>query len=140
MKLSNMALFEDYALSLVNTALLTKLLTPFVNTLAGSKQDVIRQISGIMWSELWLSPGLRILDIMSNLKKHVIAPRSGTQEEMNLCFQGTGYNLGERYTDLTKVIFVCFFYSALMPTVFFFGSGILFVQYYVSCDKLMPVQ
>jgi hypothetical protein len=68
---------------------------------------------------------------MGNLKKHVLAPRANTQAEMNLGFQGTFYNLGERYTDLTKVLFVVFFYSALYPLAFFFGAAILFVQYYV---------
>jgi hypothetical protein len=116
----------------VNTALLTKLLTPFTMTLSDRKEDVIRQINAILWAELWLVPGMRLLDISSNIKKHILAPRAHTQEEMNLWFQGTRFNLGERYTDLTKVLFVCFFYSALMPTVFFFGSAILFLQYFVS--------
>lgn len=51
-----------------------------------------------------------------------------------MSFQGTPYNLGERYTDLTKVLFLCFFYSALYPTSFFFGTAILLIQYYVSLD------
>ena len=121
----------------VNTALLTKLLTPFVETISNRDEDVIRQISGIMWSELFLVPFLRLVDISSNFKKHILAPRSRTQEEMNMNFQGTPYNLGERYTDLTKVMFVCFFYASLMPTTFFFGAAILIVQYYVSsADRL----
>jgi len=116
----------------VNTALLTKLLTSFQNTLFDRDRDVISQIAAIMTSELWLTPTLKLLDIFGNFKKHLLAPRARTQEEMNLSFQGTPYNLGERYTDLTKVLFVCFFYSALMPTTFFFGAAILVVQYYVS--------
>jgi hypothetical protein len=76
---------------------------------------------------------------MGNLKKHVLAPRANTQAEMNLAFQGTFYNLGERYTDLTKVLFVVFFYSALYPLTFFFGAAILFVQYYVrSPNRIVP--
>jgi hypothetical protein len=45
------------------------------------------------------------------------------------------YNLGERYTDLTKVLFICFFYSVLYPAAFFFGAAILIVQYYVRIDE-----
>jgi hypothetical protein len=37
-----------------------------------------------------------------------------------------------RYTDMTKVLFLVFFYSALFPAVFFFGFAILTVQYFVS--------
>lgn len=116
----------------INTALLTKLLTPFSNTLDSRSEDVIRQISAILWSELWLTPALRLLEPVSNFEKHVLAPRARTQEEMNMNFQGTIYNLGERYTDLSKILFVCCFYSSLIPTSFFFGAAILFVQFYVS--------
>jgi hypothetical protein len=116
----------------INTAILTKWITPFTSTVAPYKNDVLAQINSIMWSELWLTPGLRLLDLWGNVNKHLFAPRARNQELMNLSFQGTFYNLGERYTDLTKILFVCFFYSALFPAVFFFGFAILLVQYYVS--------
>lgn len=84
---------------------------------------------------------------MSTLKKHFLAPRARNQEEMNLSFQGTPYTLAERYTDFTKVLFLCFFYSALFPYTFFFCAAILIVQYYVdkfclmvSCLKLVMVR
>lgn len=82
----------------VNTAILTQLITPFVVTIASSRRDVIPSINSILISELWLTPTLRLLDIMSNLRKHILGPRAKTQEAMNLSFQGTFYNLGERYT------------------------------------------
>lgn len=82
---------------------------------------------------------MRLVDIMSNFQKHVLAPRAQTQDEMNLHFQGTFYNLGERYTDFTKVLFVCFFYSALFPSGFFFGSVILCFQYLVDRYCLMRI-
>lgn len=53
-----------------------------------------------------------------------------TQEQMNLYFQGTAYKIGERYTSMTTIVFVCFFYAALFPAAFFFGAAILTVQYY----------
>jgi len=123
----------------VNTALLVKLLTPWTSTLSDARQDVLPQVNALLWSELWLVPLLRLSDLFGNFKKHVLAPRSRTQEEMNLNFQGTKYNLGERYTDLTKVLFVCFFFSALYPAAFFFGAAILIVQYMVSrlCSDMM---
>ena len=119
----------------VNTAVLTKMITPFTSTVSDGDQDVLRTINAILWSELWIVPGLRLLDLWGNVKKHILAPRSRNQELMNMNFTGTFYNLGERYTDLTKVLFVCFFYSALFPATFFFGAAILIVQYYVSCLK-----
>lgn len=35
---------------------------------------------------------------MTNAKKHLFAPRAENEEDMILWFQGTFYNLGERYT------------------------------------------
>lgn len=82
----------------VNTAILTKVITPFTSTISDGPRDVLVTINSILWSELFLSPFLRLIDIFGNLKKHIIAPRTRTQESMNLYFQGTPYNLGERYT------------------------------------------
>lgn len=97
----------------INTAVLTKIITPFTSTVSPGPLDVLPQINNILWFELWLVPSLRLLDIWGNIQKHFFAPRARTQELMNSYFQGTYYNLGERYTDMTKVLFVCFFYSSL---------------------------
>jgi hypothetical protein len=148
----------------VNTAILPKIITPFTRTVTGARTDLLPTINALLWSELWLAPFLRIFDMMGNLKKHFWGPRfSRTQEGMNLSFQGTIYYLGERYTvsfvllgsilectlfhflsqchrlsqDLTKVLFLCFFYSALFPATFFFCGGILIVQYYADKFCLM---
>ena len=58
---------------------------------------------------------------------------------MNLSFQGTFYNLGERYTDFTKILFVVFFYSALFPAGFFLGFLILVFQYIVDKFSLVRI-
>jgi len=80
----------------INTAILTKIITPFTSTVSPVKTDVLAQINAIMWSELWLVPGLRLLDLWGNIKKHFFAPRARNQEIANLSFQGTFYNMGER--------------------------------------------
>eukprot|EP00529_Nitzschia_sp_RCC80_P003922 CAMPEP_0113487328 /NCGR_PEP_ID=MMETSP0014_2-20120614/25452_1 /TAXON_ID=2857 /ORGANISM="Nitzschia sp." /LENGTH=1050 /DNA_ID=CAMNT_0000381021 /DNA_START=457 /DNA_END=3609 /DNA_ORIENTATION=- /assembly_acc=CAM_ASM_000159 len=113
----------------VLTAIVPQIITPSTSTLSATASDLIPTIRGILVSECWLSPLLRLSDYMTNAKKHILAPRAQNQEEMNLWFQGTMYNLGERYTDLTKIVFVVFFYSALYPFVFVFGFVILFLQY-----------
>ena len=123
----------------VNTAFLIKILTPWTSTLEDDPRAVLPQINAILWAELWITPSLRLLDLFGNFKKHILAPRARNQELMNLNFLGTRYNLGERYTDLTKVLFVCFYYSALYPAVFFFGTAILIVQYYADKFCLMRI-
>jgi len=116
----------------VLTAIVPQIITPHTSTLGSASSDLIPTIRGILVSECWLTPLLRLSDYMTNFNKHVIAPRAQNQEEMILWFQGTFYNLGERYTDLTKILFVVFFYSALCPFVFVFGFIILTVQYAVD--------
>jgi hypothetical protein len=88
---------------------------------------------------VWLGPLLRLSDWFTNVKKHILAPRTKTQEEMNLSFQGTFYNFGERYTDFTKILFVVFFYSALFPPGFFLGFLILTFQYFVDKFSLVRI-
>lgn len=73
----------------VNTAFLIKIITPWTSTLSDDDRDVLPQINAILWTELWLVPLLRLLDLYGNFQKHVLAPRSRTQELMNLNFQGT---------------------------------------------------
>jgi len=80
------------------SAILTQVITPVTATLGGEKTDLLPTIYAILLSEVWLSPLLRLSDWYTNIKKHILGPRAKTQEEMNLSFQGTYYNLGERYT------------------------------------------
>ena len=115
--------------------------SPFTGTLFDGESDILPSIKAILISELYVTPLLSLMDISSNINKHVYAPRARSQEQMNMYFNGTQYNIGERLTRLTNIVFVCLFYSALFPAIFFFGAIILFVQYYVShlthfgCDR-----
>ena len=75
------------------------------STLGQESNDLLPTIYAILLADVWLSPLLRMSDWLTNIKKHILAPRARTQEEMNLWFQGTYYNIGERYT---VSIFICF--------------------------------
>ena len=72
--------------------------TALTSNLDDDSTDVLPSMYAIMWSELIIVPLLRILDIGGNLKRHILAPRAMTQEEMNLNFLGTPYRIGERFT------------------------------------------
>jgi hypothetical protein len=91
-------------------------ITPFTRSLGDGDDDLMPAIYAILLSDVWLSPLLRLIDIVSNLKKHVLAPRAKTQDEMNLNFQGTFYNLGERYT-------VSFFFFGMQTRLFATGCA-----------------
>lgn len=51
---------------------------------------------------------------------------------MLLCFRGTPYNLAEKYTDMTKIVFLSYYYSVLSPLVLFMGAIALFIRYYAD--------
>lgn len=122
----------------INTAIITKVGSALTANLDDASTDVLPSMYAILLSELIIVPLMRIIDIVGNFKRHILAPRAMTQEEMNLNFLGTPYRIGERFTALTNVLFVCCFYSALFPSVFVFGFAILVVQYYT--DKFCLVR
>lgn len=119
--------------------MLLQIITPVTSTLGFEDTDLLPTISAILLFDVWLGPLLRLSDWFTNLKKHILGPRAKTQEEMNLSFQGTFYNFGERYTDFTKILFVVFFYSALFPPGFFFGFLILTFQYLLDKFSLVRI-
>jgi hypothetical protein len=74
---------------------------------------------------------------MGHLKRHFLAPRATTQDAMNLNFLGTEYELAERYTDMTKILFLCLWYCSIFPVSFFLCAFSLGIKYYVDKFCLM---
>ena len=119
----------------VNTAVMTRVITPILATIGEEKIDLINTVSALMISEMFVSPLLRYLDPVSFYKQHYIAPRAKTEDELFNCFDGGKYNIAERFTDYTKVLLLCTFYSAFYPLIYFLGAAILFLQYWT--DKFL---
>jgi hypothetical protein len=74
---------------------------------------------------------------MGHVKRHFLAPRAATQDAMNLNFQGTEYELAERYTDMTKILFLCLWYCSIFPGSFFLCAFSLGIKYHVDKFCLM---
>lgn len=105
----------------VNTAIIPVLIIPLTNVLSAGSRDLIPTIASVLIFDLYLTPLLQLADPYGFLKKHFLAPRfSKTQAQMNSYFLGTPFNIAERYTDLTKMMFLCFYYSVLYPAGEFF--------------------
>eukprot|EP01082_Thalassiosira_pseudonana_P015471 g13944.t1.1.5e17418c g13944 g13944.t1 contig9:789813-792639(-) len=119
----------------VNTAIITRFITPFLSTLGEESIDMINTINALLLSEMVVSPLLRYFDIFEIMSRHYYAPRAKTQEEMFSCFSGGWYNLAERFTDFTKILLVAIFYSPFYPLIYFLSATILFIQYWV--DKFL---
>lgn len=56
---------------------------------------------------------------------------------MDIKFQGTRYELAERYTDMTKILFLCLFYSSIFPAGFFLCALSLTAKYFVDRFSLV---
>jgi hypothetical protein len=87
-------------------------------------------VYAIIFAELFTAPVIKFLDIMGNICKNILAPRAANQEEMNSYFSGGKFNLAERYSDATKVLFVSLFYSSIMHGAFFLGSVALLAHFW----------
>lgn len=56
---------------------------------------------------------------------------------MNVLMQGGEYDLAERYTNMTKILFLAFYYCAIYPASFFMCALYTFVTYYVDSFCMM---
>lgn len=72
-----------------------------------------------------------------HLNRHILAPRAKTQDAMNILFQGAPYELAERYTDMTKILFLNLFYCSIFPSSFFLCAISLSFKYVVDRFNLM---
>ena len=48
---------------------------------------------------------------------YILAPFARTQEKMNRLFLGTEWSLAERYSDMSKSIFIALSFAAIYPSV-----------------------
>ena len=52
--------------------------------------------------------------------------------KQNTHFNGTYWNLAERYTDVTKTFFLAIFYAAIAPSGYLLAFAAIFVNYFVD--------
>jgi hypothetical protein len=74
---------------------------------------------------------------MGHLQRHFLAPRASTQDAMNLNMQGQEFELAERYTNATKILFLAVWYCSIYPGALFMCSFALFLNYFTDRFSLM---
>lgn len=121
----------------VITAIIITIITPFTSTITNGPENLIHSIYAIFLADLVTSNVLQLADVTSNFKRHFLAPRARSQERMNLLMSGTEYSIAERYTNLSKTLFLTFYYCAIYPSAFFLCALTLFVNFYVDKFCLM---
>lgn len=122
----------------VNTGIITILIKPFTDTLSDSPESLIASVHAVLRAEIMIAPVLHLLDITGIVKRQILAPSALNQAAMNSHFRGGTQSLGEKYTNVTKTIFLVFFYSAIFPSGFFYGAVALALTYVT--DKFLLVR
>ena len=89
--------FKVTAFRVINSAIAIHYVTAFAQSLANGEQ-LIKSVSAIFVAEIWTAPLFQTLNIPGNIKRHFIAPRKKTLNEMKKCFSGGRWELAERYT------------------------------------------
>ncbi|CAJ1934872.1 unnamed protein product [Cylindrotheca closterium] len=120
----------------VNTAIVITIVTPFTNTLLG-EGGLITKVYQQFFSEIVVSTALQLTDIMGHVNRHIMAPRATCQDAMNLLFKGTQWSLAERYTDMTKILFLCVWYCSIFPGAYLMCAVSLFLKYYTDKFSLL---
>jgi hypothetical protein len=98
---------------------------------------LIAQIYTLFFADIVTTNAIQLLDPVGHLKRHFLAPRANTQDAMNLQFQGTPFELAERYTNMTKIVFLALWYCAIYPGALFMCAFALFIIYFVDRFSLM---
>jgi hypothetical protein len=112
-----------------NSVLLIFLVSAYQDMLSLS---LVSKISSLLMLDVAFSPMLRLLDFYNVIMRYCVAKKAATQASMNSAFNGTYWNLAERYTDVTKTFFLCFFYSAICPSGYLLAFSAIFVNYFVD--------
>ncbi|KAL7563221.1 hypothetical protein ACA910_014494 [Epithemia clementina (nom. ined.)] len=119
-----------------NSGIALLLVTRFTDTISFNPfngGDSLNQgVYNIIFAELVTIPIIKLVDIIGFVRKHILAPRAEDQDEMNSYFIGGKFELSERYTDATKVLFVSLFYSSILPSSLFLGSFALITHFVVA--------
>ena len=80
--------------------------TPFTSTIANPAVDpngLVVRLNTLFYSEITMGMLLQGSDYMGLIKRHILAPRAKTQEDMNFNMSGGGVEIAERYTSMTKL-------------------------------------
>lgn len=113
-----------------SSAIVLSLIIPFTSTITNNQ--LLKKIYSIFFTEIIYTPVSQLSDFAGQFYRHYQAPRAKNDRQMKLCFQGTSYSLAERYTNVSKVLFVTFYYGAVFPSIFAFSSASLVVHYIVD--------
>jgi len=123
----------------VNTAIIISVITPFADTINAGNKSLISSLQAIFITEMIKRPLIQYIDYMGILNRHILGPRAVDQRRMNAHFQGALFELEEKYTDITKMIFLTVFYAAIYPIGFLWTFIALIANYWVDKFSILRI-
>lgn len=124
----------------VNTAVVLTIITPFtsiVNSAGTPDGSLINKVRALFFAEIVTTTVIQLVDPVGHIQRHFLAPRATTQDAMNINMQGQPFELAERYTNMTKVLFLALWYSAIYPGALLLCALALFINYFTDRFSLM---
>lgn len=106
--------------------------TPFTTNLSDGAFDLLPYMVTIFCVELIWGPAFALTDVIGNFKRHYLAPREKSQDAVNAHFRGNQWDVAERYTVVTKQLFMCLCFSVLFPAGCLLCSAALFLTYFTD--------
>jgi hypothetical protein len=103
----------------MNTAMINFMTTPFGQTLAAEE---MKAVQALLISDAFLTPAVALLDISGTIQRNVLSRFSATQKKMNSYWMGSVFSLAERYTSMSKTVFVALFYATVYPLGLLFAA------------------
>ena len=108
----------------LTTAIIIWNVVPFDETLTAG---FITKVATVLFADAFTTPIIRAMDPAGRFARNYSAKSAPTQEKMNSFFENTAWFLAERYTDMTKSLFVGLFFASIYPIglVFSFLSFVM---------------
>jgi len=128
----------------VNTVMVIDFVTPFTSRLAntsttGDHAALIPSLFAIFKADLLVMILLQLSDPIGVFNRHFKAPRAFDQEAMYKNFKGNNWRLAERYTNMSKVLFLSFYYNTIFPSALFLCAGTMLIIYYIDTYSIMRI-
>jgi hypothetical protein len=113
----------------LTTAIIIWSIRPFDTTLTAG---FLTKVGAVLVADAFTTPIIRMMDPAGRLARHFSAKSAPTQEKMNSFFENTAWFLAERYTDMTKSLFVGLFFACLYPAGLIFSLCSFIMCYWVD--------
>jgi len=124
-------------LLLLNTFVVVQNIKPFASSITPGKYNLISTVYRVLFYDAVFTICLQLLDPIGHIKRHYLAPRAPNQEAMNSYFQGSFYDMADRYLNMWKVLDMTLLYGPIFPMIYVMGGIIFWFFSYIDRFSIM---